>query len=214
MEALQLLDSAGHELGRLGGRTGVLALDPTTGLLYVAGAGALAQLDAGTMQLRDLYRGPAEVSQITLHPGLRRIYVRDGESSSISVLDLDGLEPLEGRPVSVEALHSDADIAALDFLTAGDQTTLYANTQWHHYRARVAPGSDGSDLSWERLAVGSLPAWGELTVAGDALFRAGRGEYGGDGVFRSRDGGDTWELLAAGLTDLRPAQPVRARSAI
>jgi hypothetical protein len=52
-----------------------------------------------------------------------------------------------------------------------------------------------------------------LTVADDALFRAGSGEYGGDGVFLSRDEGTSWELLAAGLVDLRPAQPVLARSA-
>jgi len=58
-----------------------------------------------------------------------------------------------------------------------------------------------------------MPEASALTVAGDILFRAGSGEYGGDGVFRSRDGGDSWELLAAGLTELRPAQPVLARSA-
>jgi hypothetical protein len=213
MEALQRLDNAGREKGRLGGRTGKLALDPTAGLLYVAGGGALARVDAGTMQLRDLYRGPAEVSQIVLHPGLRRLYVRSEDSSRITVLDLDELQPIDMRPVAVDGLQPDAEVGALGFLTSGDESILYATTRWEHYRARVTSGSDGSGLRWERLPVGSLAAWGEITVAGDALFRGGAGEYGGDGVFRSRDGGDSWELLSEGLTDLRPAQPVLARSA-
>jgi hypothetical protein len=40
------------------------------------------------------------------------------------------------------------------------------------------------------------------------LFYAGQAAEGGDGVWRSSDGGDTWELLAAGLTDLRAQQEV------
>jgi photosystem II stability/assembly factor-like uncharacterized protein len=224
MEALQRLDSAGHERSRLGGRTGALALDSAKGLLYVAGAGALARVpvlpvahgpgDAGAMQLLDLYGGPSGVSQALLHAGLRQLFLRTEDSSHITVLNPDELPPIDMRPVAVAGLPPDADISALDFLEADGKLTLYATTlSGEHYKTSITPGSDGSDLGWERLPVGSLPAWGRLTVAGDVLFRAGPGEYGGDGVFRSRDGGDSWELLAAGLTDLRPAQPVRALGA-
>jgi hypothetical protein len=213
MEALQRLDRAGHELGRLGGRTGALALDPTTGLLYVAAGGALARVDAGAMRLVDLYRGPEAISQILLHPGLREIYVRSEDSSRLEVLSLDELQPNATRPAAA-GLPPEDDIRWLDFLEAGDGLTLFATSLLgDHYRASVASGADEASLRWERLPVGSIPAWGELTVARDVLFRAGAGEYGGDGVFRSRDGGESWELLAAGLTDLRPAQPVLARGA-
>jgi DNA-binding beta-propeller fold protein YncE/photosystem II stability/assembly factor-like uncharacterized protein len=214
MEALQRLDSNGNELSRLGGRTGKLALDPTTGLLYVADGGALALVDAATMQLLDLHRGPSEVGQLLLHPGLGQLYVRGEDSSHITVLNPEGLQPIVMRSAAADGLPSDADIGALDFLETGGELILYATTSsGDHYRARVPPNASGPELGWERLPVGSLPAWGHLTVAGDALFRAGSGEYGGDGVFLSRDGGSSWDLLAAGLVDLRPAQPVLARSA-
>ncbi|QLQ04981.1 MAG: hypothetical protein HZY76_01965 [Anaerolineae bacterium] len=45
------------------------------------------------------------------------------------------------------------------------------------------------------------------------LFYANLGEGGSDGVLRSRDGGDRWEFLTAGMSDLRPAQQVVAQDA-
>jgi DNA-binding beta-propeller fold protein YncE len=214
MEALQRLDSNGNELGRLGGRTGKLALDPTTGLLYVAGGGALARVHAATMQLSDLHRGPSEVGQLLLHPGLGQLYARSEDSSRITVLNPEKLQPIVMRSAAADGLPLDADVSALDFLEAGGELILYATTSTgDHYRVQVPPNASGPELGWERLPVGSLPAWGHLTVADDALFRAGSGEYGADGVFLSRDGGSSWELLASGLVDLRPAQPVLARTA-
>ena len=41
-------------------------------------------------------------------------------------------------------------------------------------------------------------------------FGAARAIIGGDGVWRSRDSGDSWELLASGLADLRASQEVPA----
>jgi DNA-binding beta-propeller fold protein YncE len=211
LEALQRLDSAGREAGRLGGRTGALALDSGSGTLYAGAAGALARVDAATVELTDVRRLPVQARQLLLHAGLGRLYARLSQEPRIAVLDLDALQPFDFSPIDVSGLPEDLDIQALDFAVTDEGLTLFATSSvGEHYRARVAPRSDGSDLRWQKLPVGSLPVWGQLTVAGGALFHAGEGSDGADGVFRSRDGGDTWELISAGLVDLRPAQPVVA----
>lgn len=62
--------------------------------------------------------------------------------------------------------------------------------------------------------MGTVPLYGDVTLAEPGtLFWAGDGPGGGDGIYRSTDGGDTWQLLTAGLPDLRVQQPVLARSA-
>ena len=66
-------------------------------------------------------------------------------------------------------------------------------------------------MRWEKLPVVSWPAWGHLTVAADGtLFYAALSSIGADGVWRSTDFGESWSPAAAGLSDLRPSQPIRA----
>ncbi len=101
-------------------------------------------------------------------------------------------------PVEITTLRVTAD-AAGPLLIAGTGTAFY--------RSR-----DG--IAWQKLAVGSVPIAGQPAAAGGGvLFYAGMGQVGADGVWRSRNGGDSWELLARGLTDLRTNQPVLARGA-
>ncbi len=56
--------------------------------------------------------------------------------------------------------------------------------------------------------------YGYVTAVNPAtLFVTGYSPAGGEGVWRSTDGGNTWQFLASGLTDLSPAAPVLANSA-
>ena len=104
-------------------------------------------------------------------------------------------------------------MTSIDIVRHAEQVVFFLVADGKPYRG-TSDRPDRKPESWERLPVGSLDVWGQLTVtAGGVLFYAGQGSYGADGVWRSLDAGDTWELLDDGLTDLRAAQPVRALSA-
>ena len=207
LEALQLLDGSGRELARLGGRRGALAFDPQSNLLYVAQDGVLGRVRADSLSLQDLFRAPGQVRQVILNQATAQLYYRDETSSQIRIAEIDRLPGLDMRPQPATA---PAGAVVSLVATGGDapapsaSTRLYAISGDRLYRA-----ADGE--SWERLPVGSVPIYGQITVAGAGLlFYAGHGTEGGDGVWRSRDGGDTWELLSDGLTDLRARQEVLA----
>lgn len=206
--ALQRLGPDGQELARLGGRTGRLALDASKGLLYVVQGGAIARVASDTLTLLDVWHGPERADQVALHSRLGQLYVQNSARSRLSVIPVNALQPFDMRPQMAAMLPSDASfesLAVVDDRKGGQW--VFAGAAGSAYRSR-----DGE--RWERLAVGSLPIWGRLTVAGDgALFYAGQGSAGSDGVWRSTDFGEGWELLSAGLTDLRTDQSVRAEGA-
>lgn len=206
LEALQLLSPTGQEVKRLGGRFGHLAFDPTTNLLYVAQAGALARVRGDTLSLLDLYQAPERVAQLLLDQGTGQLFFRRDGRPQIGVVRLDALPALDMRPQPVAGL-PDEQVDALEATADARGLLLYATVGTDVYRSR-----DGQE--WQKLLVGSLPINDGLTVAGTGvLFRAGQGAQGGDGVFRSRDAGESWELLAEDLLDLRTPQRVVGRGA-
>lgn len=204
-EGVQRLGPDGEELARLRGRSGALALDAGAGLLYVAQGGAIARLAADTLDLVDLWQGPARVDRIALHAGLGQLYVLNTARSLLSVIPVDALQPFDMRPQPAGALPAEATLDGLAVVDDGK------GGQWLFVDAAGALYRSHDGARWERLPVGSLPVSGRVTAAGDGtLFYAGQGAAGSDGVWRSSDFGESWALLSAGLTDLRTDQPVRA----
>ena len=208
LEKLQRLGPDGHELARLHGRSGRLALDPQAKALYAAQDGVIAAVDPESLALQDVWRGPAHVDQIALDTRLHQFYVLNRTRSRLDVVPLDSLSRFAMRPEPVGSLPADVPVDHLAVAGDGkDGVWLIADAGGVPYRLR-----DGR--RWERLPVGSIPLWGRSTLADDgALFYAGQGDGGADGVWRSTDFGTSWALLSVGLTDLRTFQPVRAAGA-
>jgi hypothetical protein len=212
-EAVYILGGYGEEIGRLAGRTGSLALDRSSDALYAVAADALAQIDDDSLDLRAVYKAPrGGAAKALAAPLTRRLYIMPANGPRLHVVDLAAPEPFDMQPVAVDALPADLDTSALYFGKDEDRIWLYLiNTNNEIYRAD-ATGPDGVDiLTWERLPVGSLQSLPYLTVLPNGvIYRAGQGNYGSDGVWRSSDSGETWELWAQGLDDLRGSQAVQA----
>lgn len=205
LEGIQRLGADGRELGRLLGRTGLLALDAENRGLYAVYEDAVTRLDSETLTLKAFYDGPSGVRQIAYDRGARRLYLRSEASPIISVLALDDLRPLDQRPQPDASIPTDASCLALAVVPAEAGQRVYAVFSDALYRS-----ADG--VAWERLPVGSQPAFGQLAAAqGGALFFTAIGGSGSSGVWRSTDGGDSWQLLVEGLADLRASQGVLAR---
>ncbi len=203
-ETIQHLQATGSEVGRLQGRTGLLFLDDAKGTLYAYHDGALAALDAASLTVQGVYRAPAALDQLIWDPARRWVLGRAAGGSRLDVLALDELPPLAMRPQPIAAL-PDRPLSDLQVSVDARGTVLYGRIDNELFRSR-----DGQ--RWERMPVGSWPSYGQLTVAAPGiLYYTNLAAGGSDGVLRSRDGGDSWEFLDAGLHDLRLAQPVVAR---
>ena len=206
-EMIQRLAADGRELARVFGRTGLLGLDARTSVLYAVQPGVISGLDAKTLTLLDEWQGPAAAEQVALNSALRQLYVIDSASPRVAVLPLEGLSPLEHRPQPA-VLPGDMDVESLAVVSDG------AAGQWFFAAINGTPYRSRDAVRWEKLPVAAVSAWGYLTAAADgALFYAALSGAGADGVWRSTDFGETWALLADGLSDLRPAQAASALSA-
>lgn len=205
-EAIQRLSATGQETGRLLGRTGLLALDDSTGSLLVDYAGALARVDAASLTLRGVDAVPVPADQLLLDEARRWLALRDERRSPLNIVALDNLPPLAMHPRPAAPL-PDRPMTDLQATADAQGTVLYSRIDNQLFRSR-----DGQQ--WEQLPVGSWESFGQLSIAGPGmLYYTNQAEGGSDGILRSRDGGDTWEFLNTGLGDLRLAQPVVARGA-
>ncbi len=205
-DSLVSLDESGTVLAQLHGRQGAVAYDPVSDSLYVATGSALAQVDATALELKALYSLPQGIEGLILDSPRQELYLRDEDGSRLTVMALGALPPLVSTPGQAGPL-PDTAVSQL-FVAAGSEgNTLYAVSDQLLYRS-----PDGR--AWQRLPVGSLPVFGQLTVVSpQLLFWAGSSQPGADGAWRSRDGGTTWELLSAGLKDLRARQAILALDA-
>lgn len=206
-EAIQRLNATGAETGRLLGRTGLLALDGSQNRLWVQSGTSLARVDAASLMLRDVVEAGARADQLILDPVRRQLGLRDNDRPTLDIARLDDLAPLAMRPRPVPGLPG-GTLSDLQVTGAAQGTLIYARIDNRLFRSRDGEG-------WEQIPVGSWDgSFGYLTLAGPGvLFYANLGEGGSDGVLRSRDGGDRWEFLTAGMSDLRPAQQVVAQDA-
>ena len=206
-EAIQWLGPTGQERGRLGGLTGRLALDAKGETLWASFGASLAAVQTNPFMLQGFKLGPAQVEQLIFDGARRQFYARFLEGPGVAVTPVSSLAPQVIQPRALPALPTEG-LSIQDLAVDPAGPWLYVNAGSTVYRTP-------DNRRWERLDFGQTAAFGYLTVAAPGvLFHASvSGADGGVGVYRSRDGGATWELLAAGLADLRGAQPVVARSA-
>ncbi len=206
-EAIQWLSPTGQERGRLSGLTGRLALDDKGQTLWASFGASLAAVKTDSFALQGFWQGPAQVEQLIFDAGRRQLYARFADSPRVAVLPIAGLAPQAIRPQALPGWPAEG-------LSAQD-LALDATGRWFYVSAGRSVYRTADGRRWERLDFGQTAAFGYLTAAAPGvLFHASvSGADGGVGVYRSRDAGATWELLAAGLSDLRGAQPVAAHSA-
>ncbi len=205
-EAIQVLSPSGEELRRLNGRTGNMVLDEANGRLYLLLEGTVTILDASSLTPKDFYIGPEHIDSMAFSPSRRALYIASGDGPRVETWSLNSLRhmdlrPQPGSPAQQSSHYANSGLA----VTGGGRSSWVVAAFDDLYRTR-----DGA--MWEKLPVGVQSHWGYVTTAEpNTIFFAGQGSLGADGVWRSTDAGDTWELLAAGLTDLRPSGPVLAR---
>jgi len=202
-EGIRVLRSSGQSIRRLDGRTGEMVLDEAAGRLYLLLYGSVTSLDLASLTPLQFYVGPDPVQSVAFSPSRRTVYAIRGSDPRIESIALDALQAIDMRP---QAGAPGPDVANEGLAVAsGDQASWLLARFGGLYRTQ-----DGK--VWEKLPVGVQSSFGFITTAEpNVVFFAGQGSVGADGIWRSTNAGDTWELLAAGLTDLRPDGPVLAR---
>jgi hypothetical protein len=204
-EAVQVLSPGGKQLDRLDHRTGYMALDQATDGLYLFMGGRVTRLAASTLTAEEVYEGPEYVSKMDYSPRTQTAYLVGSVAPLVTLVSLDALQPPDLRPVpgrpAPEIVNDGLSIAG-----QGRQRLLLARF------GETFRTTDSA--AWERLVPGLEMIFGYSTaVAPRTIFIAGRSVAGNEGVWRSVDGGDNWEWLADGLTDLQASGPVLANSA-
>lgn len=202
-EGIHVLRSTGQSIRRLDGRTGEMVLDEATGRLYLLLYGSVTSLDLRSLTPLQFYTGPDPVQSVAFSPSRRTLYAIRGSDPRVESIALDALQAIDMRPQSGAP---GAEVANEGLAVASGQQASWLLARFGGlYRTQ-----DGK--TWEKLPVGIQSTFGYVTTAEpNVVFFAGQGSIGADGIWRSTNAGDTWELLAAGLTDLRPDGPVLAR---
>jgi DNA-binding beta-propeller fold protein YncE len=205
-EAVQALSPDGKELRRLDHRSGFMALNEREDNLYLFLEGKATRLAASTLTALESLAAPKVTSGLAFdHRDASSVYLFDSSGPAVTPVRLSMLRSPDYRPVAAR-LDPQVDNDNLSVVGAGRNRFAFARFG-DAYRS-----SDGK--SWQRLAPGAGMTYGYISAIGPAtVFVTGRTVAGGEGVWRSKDGGDTWEWLTGGLTDLAPAGPVLARSA-
>ena len=202
-EGIHVLRASGQSIRRLAGRTGEMVLDEAAGRLYLLLYGTVTHLDLDSLTPRHFYTGPDPVAGVAFSPSRRTLYAIRGSDPHVESIALDALQAIDMRP---QPGAPGAEVANEGLAVAGGgQSSRLLARFGGLYRTQ-----DGK--TWEKLPVGVQSTFGHVTTAEpNVVYFAGQGSIGADGIWRSLDAGDTWELLAAGLTDLRPDGPVLAR---
>lgn len=200
-DAVQVLSADGQQLRRLDRRAGYLALDQGKDELFLFSDGLVTRLTASTLAPVAVFEGPAGLSGLAYSVASRTAYVIFSNSAEITALPLGALSTVDLRPVPGRPAPEAAN-EGLTVTTNGGKRLIVARF------GEIYRSADG--VTWERLLPGLQMNYGYLTAADGALFVAGQGQSGGEGVWRSTDGGSTWAWLAAGLSDLAAAGPVLA----
>ncbi|MGE5601620.1 MAG: hypothetical protein ACM30E_01135 [Nitrososphaerales archaeon] len=204
-QAVQVLSPDGQQLDRLDHRAGFLALDEAKDDLYLFVDGRSTRLAASTLTATDVFEGPEFVAKMAFSPSTRTAYLVGYSGPLVTPVALDSLDPLDlrtvpGRPPA-GAYNGGVAVAA-----QGRGRLLFGQFG-ETYRT-----SDGA--TWERLLPSLATNFGYVTAAGPrTVFVTGVSAVGGEGVWRSADGGDNWEWLTSGLSDLAPQGPVLANTA-
>ncbi len=202
-EALQVLTPDGRELRRLDHRTGYLVLGEEQDRLYLFLHGRVTQATSSSLTPTAVLAATEESDTFAFSARGRMLYFVGGHRALVRTLSLDSLQPVDlqpapGRP-PVEAWNDGVAVVA----DAGKRFVF------GRY-GRVFRTTDGN--TWDQLLPGLELNYAYLTaVSPRTVFAAGYSPVGGEGVWRSTDGGETWTWLTAGLTDMVPLAPVMAR---
>lgn len=192
---LAVFTTRGELLRRLQYLTGELFLDAGQQRLYVTGWDGLASLDTATHDVVDYRRltsnGYREFT--TFDPVHRRFYTTLSNSA-----DLQILRPEDGEPVAAQVVGR-LPAKQIRYLAAAADGALLASSD------------DGSayrqvDGGWRSIS-GGLPPLGWPVVhpargVPGVLFAHLRQPGNAYGLFRSEDGGQTWQPAVRGLKDL------------
>jgi outer membrane protein assembly factor BamB len=208
----QTLDS-GYGIGQVGqpsrhleGLSGYVKLDPIAQRLYVVRGRFMYVLDSETLARIGLVDAVDWIPAIAaVDSGLGRLYAPRG--SKLVVWTRTGGAPPAPLPHETAVVTGTVESILPSPNFAEDETVL-ATIGGHLCRS-----TDGGE-TWLRLR-GGLPELGQYVTTMNALFApsyaqdrtifysAFVGETHGEGVYRSTDGGESWEMSSAGLYDLR-----------
>lgn len=201
-EMVQVLSADGKEFRRLDRRTGYMALDEANDRLYLFLYGRVTRLAASTLAPLEVFQGPELPQLLAFSPAAHAVFLAGGNSPLVTPLVLGDLSPLDLRPAPGRPSTEAANESLVVLADRGKRLLVGRFGQ-----AYTSP--DGS--AWERLLPGTDMLFGYVTAANPrTLFATGVSSAGGEGVWRSTDGGETWEWLVAGLADLAPQGPVLA----
>ncbi|MBX2999946.1 MAG: hypothetical protein KF893_15605 [Caldilineaceae bacterium] len=207
--AIHRIGADGAMLDQVGGRTGNLHYHAPSRSLYAGEADLLAEFDEH-LDLVDFLLAPINLDLAVLDDISAQFYYQAAWQGPVIVHQpLNGLArlrwdnppdyylsklPDEGARTLMVAERAGAD--PMLFVTLADGVFFQSG--------------DGGQR-WRQIYLGTLSSYGKyVTAAPDgALYYAGSGSYGGDGVFRSADGGEGWALMNQGLTQLQAIEPIQ-----
>lgn len=211
--AIHRVSANGTVLDQVGGRTGNLHYHEPSGKLYVGQADLLAEFD-DDLDLVDLLLAPIDLDLAVLDDVTGQFYYQATWQGAVIVHQpLEGLARLRWENPGNYTLTDLPDEDALSLVLAegeGAGPTLFVT---------LADGSlfqsDEGGQRWRQRYLGTLSSYGKyVTEAADGvLYYTSNGAYGGDGVFRSEDGGESWILMNKGLTHLQAMEPIQTSDA-
>ena len=191
---LAVFDLDGRLVARLRGVAGTLFLDPPRERVYVWDWGGLVTVDRTSFDVVDFR--PLDLPSLqaaVLDPRRGSLYVARLDDATLRILDLEA--PPEVQTEAVEALPTVA-VRYLAVDTDGTQFVVNA----------VGELFQGRDGRWLRIR-NALPGVGRPRVvrapgAVGTLFAFADPRWPPFGLFRSTDGGRTWQPVNRGLRDL------------
>jgi photosystem II stability/assembly factor-like uncharacterized protein len=206
--AIHRVRADGTVVDQVGGRTGQLHYYTPSGSIFVGQADLLVEFDEN-LDLVDLLLAPIDLDLAVLDDASGQFYYQATWQGAILVHQpLEGLARLHwDNPGSYTLTELPAeDILSLTVAQLADADPMLFVT--------LVDGSffqsDAGGERWRQRYLGTLSSYGKyVTEAADgALYYASNGAYGGDGVFRSEDGGESWILMNEGLTHLQAMEPI------
>lgn len=205
--ALVKYDAQGHMLKRLDGSIGIPLIDPAHDRIYVCQWDDSLQVKVFDRDLNFL--GVVPYPEITVPQAV----LFDPKRDRVLVLRHDGqLSVLKGQGGSIE-LAADAPVPDRKVLEAiipspqidTDQTlfALFAPEDYAAPQGSVFRSNDAG-ATWQLVAGLPVGMANDLKFADQLLFTVagGNGVEDGYGIWRSADGGQTWQPAAHGLADL------------
>jgi photosystem II stability/assembly factor-like uncharacterized protein len=197
----------------LAGAEGRLSYDPQFDRLYVVPGRTLQVFDGDLALLAEISL-PSFYEPLTFDSPAQRLYLGDANGNLLVVASSGGQLETPSKPVASNTTAPPQLFSAPtgDYFQISNQR-LYRSTQGD--QSLAAEPASGQTEAWELLGQG-LPSRPVRAFAISPNYQADHtllagltfGGRGGGGLYRSADGGDTWQPSTRGLTDLEVSQIV------